>query len=131
MSRLQQVEKDLCLPVYFTEFVVQIGNLKKRFHLSHNAAHIFPSKDMSRIGAILQIPLVQTSHYASCIVAHMLIAYFSGIDTVINLSFRIPRNAPCVRMYRHTLRSAQILDIFHRDILNPLVHFRCMSIDIA
>ncbi len=131
MGRLQQVEEDSCLPVQLPQLVIQVGYLQERLQLPSNAAHVLSAKDMTCVGAVLQIALVHPSHDASHIVSHMLVSHGSGIDAIINLSFRITGYPSRVHVHGHIFRTVDILQTIQGDIFDVVAHLHAVGVHIA
>ncbi len=131
MGRLQQVEEHLRLPVQLSQLVVQVLNLQERLQLPRDAAYVLPAQHMSRVGAVLQIALVEPAHDAPGIVAHMLVAHRAGIGAIIDFSIRVTGNPSRVRVHRHIFRAVDVLDSLHGDVFYAIAHLRAVGIDAA
>ena len=129
--RLQKVKEELGFPVYFAQFIIQILDFQEWLHLANDAAHIFSAQDAAGVGAVLYIALVQPSCDAACIIAYMLIAYRTGVGTIVYFSLGIAGDAAGIRMGSHVFRAVEVLQILQGNIFEPVGHVGAVGIDIA
>ncbi len=101
MGRVHQIKQLLRLPINFAQLVIQILYLQKRLHLPGNASGVLSSVDLAFIGAVLHIPLMESSHNTSRVVAHMPVSHRSRVGTVIDFALGIPSDSPCVSVGSH------------------------------
>ena len=129
MTGLQHIQKNIQLPVQFIQLAVDILHLHEGFHLPGNAAHVFSAQHMSRVGAVLDISLVQPSHNTAGVVTHMGITHSSRIGAVIDLAVADPRDTARIHMSIQLGAGRCLLQILHGEIFQIIDHIVGVNID--